>query len=222
MVRWMSRLERIEHIPLFHESFSSFLDANKNLLNKKQVPEKGPVMLLYELFNDVTIECISSDGVQHSRFKMVATVNNQRFEGTGNRNWKIYRVHARNVSFNDSTVIYLRHQQAHRKNWPKTLPQSLHWVYFAIYRIVPCSSRHRPKMHPSKATKSKRTNYRSRLPMPLGGKRNLLTIGRVATKCQILCFFCGQVGFGKVLGGYGQHWQLQSTQSPCWHCDDRK
>lgn len=40
-------------------------------------------MLLYELFNDVQIDCISSDGVQHSRFKMVATVNNQKFEGTG-------------------------------------------------------------------------------------------------------------------------------------------
>lgn len=51
------------------------------------MPEKGPVMLLYELFNDVTIECISTDGVQHSRFKMVATVNNQRFEGTGNGNY---------------------------------------------------------------------------------------------------------------------------------------
>lgn len=67
----------------FLHRFSLLLDANKNLLNKKQVPEKGPVMLLYELFNDVTIECISSDGVQHSRFKMVATVNSQRFEGTG-------------------------------------------------------------------------------------------------------------------------------------------
>lgn len=52
-------------------------------MNKKQTPEKGPVMLLYELFNDVQIDCVSSDGVQHSRFKMVATVNNQKFEGTG-------------------------------------------------------------------------------------------------------------------------------------------
>lgn len=60
---------------------------NKNLSNKKQVPEKGPVMLLYELYNDVTIDCISTDGVQHSRFKMVATVNNQRFEGTGNKKY---------------------------------------------------------------------------------------------------------------------------------------
>lgn len=40
-------------------------------------------MLLYELFNDVIIECIQSNGVQHSRFKMAAVVNGQRFEGTG-------------------------------------------------------------------------------------------------------------------------------------------
>ncbi|XP_031625540.1 double-stranded RNA-specific editase Adar isoform X2 [Contarinia nasturtii] len=58
-------------------------DTNKAAANKKQTPEKGPVMLLYELFNDVQIDCVSSDGVQHSRFKMVATVNNQKFEGTG-------------------------------------------------------------------------------------------------------------------------------------------
>lgn len=48
-------------------------------------------MLLYELFNDVQIDCISSDGVQHSRFKMVATVNNQKFEGTGWYFDEIYR-----------------------------------------------------------------------------------------------------------------------------------
>lgn len=40
-------------------------------------------MLLYELFNDVNIECASADGAQHSRFKMIATVNERKFEGTG-------------------------------------------------------------------------------------------------------------------------------------------
>lgn len=59
------------------------IEPNKTVVNKKQTPDKGPVMLLYELFNDVQIDCVSSDGVQHSRFKMVATVNNQKFEGTG-------------------------------------------------------------------------------------------------------------------------------------------
>lgn len=67
---------------IYHTHF--FVDSNKTVANKKQTPEKGPVMLLYELFNDVQIDCVSSDGVQHSRFKMVATVNNQKFEGTGN------------------------------------------------------------------------------------------------------------------------------------------
>lgn len=47
------------------------------------MPEKGPVMLLYELFSDVAIECVQSDGAQPSRFKMVTIVNSQRFEGTG-------------------------------------------------------------------------------------------------------------------------------------------
>lgn len=61
-------------------------EISKNMINKdgqKQIPEKGPVMLLYELFNDVNIECASADGAQHSRFKMVATVNERKFEGTG-------------------------------------------------------------------------------------------------------------------------------------------
>lgn len=61
-------------------------EINKNMINKdgqKQIPEKGPVMLLYELFNDVNIECASADGAQHSRFKMIATVNDKKFEGTG-------------------------------------------------------------------------------------------------------------------------------------------
>ncbi|XP_037047154.1 double-stranded RNA-specific editase Adar isoform X1 [Bradysia coprophila] len=59
---------------------------NKSMINKdgqKQIPEKGPVMLLYELFNNVNIECASTDGAQHSRFKMIATVNDKKFEGTG-------------------------------------------------------------------------------------------------------------------------------------------
>lgn len=64
-------------------SFLLLIEPNKTVVNKKQTPDKGPVMLLYELFNDVQIDCVSSDGVQHSRFKMVATVNNQKFEGTG-------------------------------------------------------------------------------------------------------------------------------------------
>lgn len=62
---------------------NNFPEGNKSVLNKKQVPEKGPVMLLYELFSDVVIECVQSDGAQPSRFKMVSIVNSQRFEGTG-------------------------------------------------------------------------------------------------------------------------------------------
>lgn len=73
----------INYFSILNECFIVSIDSNKAAANKKQTPDKGPVMLLYELFNDVQIDCISSDGVQHSRFKMVATVDNQKFEGTG-------------------------------------------------------------------------------------------------------------------------------------------
>lgn len=56
---------------------------NMMAATRKTIPEKGPVMLLYELFNDVKFECVPSDGSQHSRFKMVATANGKTFEGTG-------------------------------------------------------------------------------------------------------------------------------------------
>lgn len=40
-------------------------------------------MLLHELFTDAHFECVSTDGLQHSKFTVVVTVDNQRFEGTG-------------------------------------------------------------------------------------------------------------------------------------------
>lgn len=53
------------------------------MAGRKTVPDKGPVMLLYELYNDVKFDCVPSDGSQHSRFKMIATANGKTFEGTG-------------------------------------------------------------------------------------------------------------------------------------------
>nr|ACT79359.1 RE17094p [Drosophila melanogaster] len=51
---------------------------------QKKVPDKGPVMLLYELFNDVNFECINIDGAQNNcRFKMTVTINEKKFDGTG-------------------------------------------------------------------------------------------------------------------------------------------
>ncbi|XP_063703300.1 double-stranded RNA-specific editase Adar isoform X2 [Culicoides brevitarsis] len=49
----------------------------------KNVCEKGPVMLLHEIFSDVQFDCLSSDGPQHSKFKVQAMVTNKKFEGTG-------------------------------------------------------------------------------------------------------------------------------------------
>jgi hypothetical protein len=51
--------------------------------DKGKLVEKGPVMLLYELFNDLKFECLSDDGFAHSKFRMIVTINNQNFDGTG-------------------------------------------------------------------------------------------------------------------------------------------
>ncbi|XP_018792392.1 PREDICTED: double-stranded RNA-specific editase Adar isoform X4 [Bactrocera latifrons] len=62
-------------------------DVNKSAITvdgQKKVPDKGPVMLLYELFNDVHFDCSTVDGAQNNcRFKMTVTVNNSKFDGTG-------------------------------------------------------------------------------------------------------------------------------------------
>ncbi|KAM7346455.1 adenosine deaminase acting on RNA isoform 3-T7 [Cochliomyia hominivorax] len=62
-------------------------NSNKSSLSvdgQKKVPDKGPVMLLYELFTDVHFECSTIDGAQNNcRFKMTVTVNNSKFDGTG-------------------------------------------------------------------------------------------------------------------------------------------
>ncbi|XP_058820778.1 double-stranded RNA-specific editase Adar isoform X5 [Topomyia yanbarensis] len=76
-VAWKKRLEKLK---------SSASNASRNGSPgqpPKPQPEKGPVMLLHELFTDATFECVSTDGLQHSKFTVVVTVDNQRFEGTG-------------------------------------------------------------------------------------------------------------------------------------------
>ena len=73
-------------LPVFNWSLFPCAQTVRNvnmMANRKTIPEKGPVMLLYELFNDVKFECVPSDGSQHSRFKMMATANGKTFEGTG-------------------------------------------------------------------------------------------------------------------------------------------
>jgi hypothetical protein len=50
----------------------------------KMTTEKGPVMLLYELFSDISFNCSQTVGPQHAKFKTMVTVNGcQQFEGTG-------------------------------------------------------------------------------------------------------------------------------------------
>uniref|UniRef100_A0A336KPF9 CSON013385 protein n=2 Tax=Culicoides sonorensis TaxID=179676 RepID=A0A336KPF9_CULSO len=75
---WVQRLE---------SKYQFFFEITKSLAAQaeqgKNVCEKGPVMLLHEIFNDVQFECLASDGPQHSKFKVQATVTNKKFEGTG-------------------------------------------------------------------------------------------------------------------------------------------
>lgn len=92
------------------------------MINKdgqKQIPEKGPVMLLYELFNNVNIECASTDGAQHSRFKMIATVNDKKFEGTGFYDFSFYiQFHSLLFVWRSSSyeIISSHHNSAHWNN----------------------------------------------------------------------------------------------------------
>ncbi|XP_055551699.1 double-stranded RNA-specific editase Adar isoform X4 [Wyeomyia smithii] len=76
-VAWKKRLEKLK---------ASAANASRNVSPgqpPKPQPEKGPVMLLHELFTDATFECVSTDGLQHSKFTVVVSVDGQRFEGTG-------------------------------------------------------------------------------------------------------------------------------------------
>ena len=59
---------------------SMFAANNQN----KITTEKGPVMLLYELFTDISFNCVQTVGPQHAKFKTLVTVNGlNQFEGTG-------------------------------------------------------------------------------------------------------------------------------------------
>ncbi|XP_058063417.1 uncharacterized protein LOC131213399 [Anopheles bellator] len=80
-VAWKKRFEKLKVSATNIVRNSATVAAGHH---PKSQPEKGPVMLLHELFTDAHFECVSSDGLQHSKFTVVVTVNdNQRFEGTG-------------------------------------------------------------------------------------------------------------------------------------------
>lgn len=62
------------------EISKSIITANSQ---SKITTEKGPVMLLYELFTDISFSCTQTIGPQHAKFKTQVTVNGVEFEGTG-------------------------------------------------------------------------------------------------------------------------------------------
>ncbi|KAH8276355.1 hypothetical protein KR026_004379 [Drosophila bipectinata] len=71
-------------LQMFCMSQSKYYKSAITVDGQKKVPDKGPVMLLYELFNDVNFECINIDGAQNNcRFKMTVTINEKKFDGTG-------------------------------------------------------------------------------------------------------------------------------------------
>lgn len=69
---------------LFH---SRRIEISKSIItasNQNKITiEKGPVMLLYELFTDISFSCMQTIGPQHAKFKTLVTVNGCDFEGTG-------------------------------------------------------------------------------------------------------------------------------------------
>jgi hypothetical protein len=67
-------------IRLSTEISKSIITANSQ---SKITTEKGPVMLLYELFTDISFSCTQTIGPQHAKFKTQVTVNGVEFEGTG-------------------------------------------------------------------------------------------------------------------------------------------
>ncbi|XP_044261787.1 double-stranded RNA-specific editase Adar [Tribolium madens] len=54
---------------------------------EKEVPAKkvakGPVMLLNELYSNVIYTCVENDGCAYARFKITATIGEEKFIGTG-------------------------------------------------------------------------------------------------------------------------------------------
>ncbi|XP_032594594.1 double-stranded RNA-specific editase Adar isoform X5 [Drosophila grimshawi] len=82
-----SNLTSLEQPTLRPQVFCMSHNASKSAISvdgQKKVPDKGPVMLLYELFNDVNFECMNIDGAQNNcRFKMTVTINDKKFDGTG-------------------------------------------------------------------------------------------------------------------------------------------
>jgi predicted secreted protein len=62
------------------EISKSIITANNQ---SKITTEKGPVMLLYELFTDINFTCVQTVGPQHAKFKTHVVVNGLEFEGTG-------------------------------------------------------------------------------------------------------------------------------------------
>ncbi|XP_016939115.4 double-stranded RNA-specific editase Adar isoform X6 [Drosophila suzukii] len=82
-----SNLTSLEQPTLRLQMFCMSQNVSKSAITvdgQKKVPDKGPVMLLYELFNDVNFECINIDGAQNNcRFKMTVTINEKKFDGTG-------------------------------------------------------------------------------------------------------------------------------------------
>lgn len=68
---------------------SDAYDPNKRDVLTKRKMIKGPVMMLNELYPNVIYNCVE-DGTAYSRFKVTATVGDEKFYGTGKKKKKCW------------------------------------------------------------------------------------------------------------------------------------
>lgn len=89
------------------EISKSIISANSQ---NKMTTEKGPVMLLYELFTDISFNCTQTIGPQHAKFKTLVTVNGCQFEGTGKM-----RLNQKFRDISNFSILKKVHQRNYRK-----------------------------------------------------------------------------------------------------------
>lgn len=71
---------------MYWKHFNNFFLENTNEKDTSklpQTPDKGPVMLLNEMFNNVKFEESGEIGHQFAKFKMFVHVDGKKFEGVG-------------------------------------------------------------------------------------------------------------------------------------------
>lgn len=137
----MPKCPKVKSLFVFFLVCNLLIDTYKNVVGidgQKKVPDKGPVMLLYELFNDVHFDCSTVDGAQNNcRFKMIVNVNNNKFEGTGKHFSHLFMLPTTTLSHSTVRHYYLfLFSKVPLRNWPRMLRQRRPWPPSVIYPTV--------------------------------------------------------------------------------------